>query len=66
MFAGELGVGSLCITGPCLPGLTMAAGEGQTMQKTGRCNPLWEELETGLWKKLLAGYSNWAWQPFTL
>ena len=34
--------------GPCLPRLTMAAGE---RQKTGRCNPLWEDLEMGLQRK---------------
>ena len=44
--------GSSYITGPSLLGLTMAAEKGRRNQSTGRCNPLWEELEMGLQRKL--------------
>ena len=40
--------GSSYITGPHFPGLTMAANKGRRKQTTGRCDPLWEELEMGL------------------
>lgn len=37
--------------GSMLPGLTMAAREWQKVQRTGRCNPLWEEWGMGLWRR---------------
>ena len=44
--------GGFCVTGPCLPGLTMAAEEGRRNRTTGRCKPVWEELEMGLQRKI--------------
>ena len=43
---------SSMLLGPRLPGLTMAAEKGRSDQTTSRCNPVWEELEMGLWRKI--------------
>ena len=38
--------------GPYLPGLTMAAEKVRRNQTTHRYNPVWEESEMGLWRKI--------------
>ena len=46
------------VTSSHLPRLTMAANKGRRNQSTGRCNPLWEESEMGLQRKIHPGNLN--------
>lgn len=41
---------------PHFPGLTMVGERRQKKKTTGRCNPVREEVEMGLWRKICAGF----------